>query len=115
MDAWEMDDAEQGLRAYVAECDRAEQNLKHCERYLSHRAWEGLESVSKPDKWFAHPKAGSMSLDYYKSVLADIRPNGVWPVDALGPAPGDSGCVFPREYFDELGISKYLSLDRILQ
>lgn len=106
MEAWELEAAEKGLKAYVASCDEAEQSLKHCCRYLTHKAWEAFEDLPLDLDWFQHPRVSEMPAEFFKTKLEEYAPNGKWN-NNLGPPPGHEKCAFPEKLYAELGIDKY--------
>ncbi len=99
--------ARRGLKAYVRDCDRAAQSLKHCCRYLKHRAWEGREEQLQSDQaWWQHPKVGMLGVEVFRTVLDEYKPNGIWP-EQLGPPPGAEGTAFRPEIVEHFCLQKY--------
>lgn len=99
--------ARRGLKAYVRDCDRAGQSLKHCCRYLKHRAWEGREEQLQSDQaWWQHPKVGMLGVEVFRTVLDEYKPNGIWP-EQLGPPPGAEGTAFRPEIVEHFCLQKY--------
>lgn len=97
------------LPAFTAFC-RANPTYRavHAERYLRDRRFETQGE---------QPKTGEIPFWQKPDVLARISPsawrkgiethaNGIWPVDRLGPPPGDSRCVVPADLVAELRLTE---------
>ncbi len=86
----------------------------HAERYLRHKRYEAhLTSVASSatyangeSAWWAKPDVvAGIDLNRWRNAISR-HANGVWPVDKLGPPPGDPRCVIPPELIDELSLRK---------
>lgn len=79
---------------------------KHAWRYLRDRLFDNLAAATEP--WWRHPKIHMAGDEYFEAHLKTAKPNGAWPSDILGPAPGEPGCVFPQSIIDKYQlVEKY--------
>lgn len=54
--------------------------------------------------WWSKPEQRAAMTDDRWRTGIDQFANGIWPVDKLGPPPGDPGCVVPRSLVRELKL-----------
>ena len=61
-------------------------------------------AMPPPAPWWSKPdQRNAMTTERWRSGIGQFA-NGVWPIDKLGPPPGDPGCVVPRELVRELKL-----------
>jgi len=79
----------------------------HAERYIKQRRFEGHQpksATSNASAWWTNPqKAASIPIERWRQAIAQ-HANGVWPIDKLGPPPGTSSCVVPKQLLAELDL-----------
>ncbi len=84
----------------------------HAERYLRQKRFEAhLTNVASPatygggeSPWWANAKiVKEITPERWKKAISKFA-NGIWPVDKLGPPPGDPSCVVPNELIEELQL-----------
>jgi hypothetical protein len=51
-------------------------------------------------------KLKAMSVDSWRSIDKEAKPNGTWPWDVMGPPPGHPECLLPKELLAEKGYAE---------
>jgi hypothetical protein len=79
------------------------------ETWLNGGRWEdapaGKAAASTVTPWWQKPeKLAEMTAERWRSGIAQYA-NGIWPVEKLGPPPGDHRCVVPASLIAELRLT----------
>lgn len=106
------DKAVRSLAGYTRYCrDHPDYRPLHAERYLRQRRFDAyvepvaILETSKPAWWQKADVVNRITPERWRSAIAE-HANGLWPVDKLGPPPGDARCVVPPSIVSELRLTE---------
>lgn len=98
------------LSAFGAFCrSKPDYPVIHAERYLKHRRFEShgqTAGIQTAVQWWHDPnKVAAISPERWRKAITQ-HANGIWPVEKLGPPPGDARCVVPVPLLTELRLAE---------
>lgn len=98
------------LPAFTAFCrSKPDYPVIHVERYLKHRRFESqgqMGTVQASGQWWHDAsKVAAISPDRWRKAIVQ-HANGIWPIEKLGPPPGDARCVVPDPVLTEMRLAE---------